>query len=44
MFQTTQRSLEMPERTNKGLTVSLSRRFGGWLPFRTGPSPNGVIR
>jgi hypothetical protein len=44
LFQTTQRTLEMPERTTKGFTVSLSRRFGGWLPFRTGPSPNGVIR
>jgi hypothetical protein len=44
LIETTQRSLEIPGRTNKGFTVSLSRRFGGWLPFRTGPSPNGVIR
>jgi len=44
VFETAQRSLDIPDRTHRGFSVTLSRRFGGWLPFRTGPSPNGVIR
>lgn len=44
VFQTEQRSPELPQRVNRGLQLSLTRRFGGWLPVVTAPAPGGVIR
>jgi len=35
-FQTTETPREGPERRNRGVVVTLSRRFGGWLPIVTG--------
>ena len=43
-FQTTETPGDGPERRNRGLVVSLSRRFGGWLPIVTGLPDGGVIR
>ncbi|HEX9187862.1 MAG TPA: hypothetical protein VGB87_12350 [Vicinamibacteria bacterium] len=43
-FQTTETPRDGPERRNRGLVVTLSRRFGGWLPIVTGPPDGGVIR
>jgi hypothetical protein len=43
-FQTTETSRDGPERRNRGLVVTLSRRFGGWLPIVTGVPEGGVIR
>jgi len=43
-FQTTETPTDGPERRNRGLVVSLSRRFGGWLPIVTGVPNDGVIR
>jgi hypothetical protein len=43
-FQTTEASRDGPERRNRGLVVTLSRRFGGWLPIVTGLPDAGVIR
>ena len=43
-FQTTETPRDGPERRNRGVVVTLSRRFGGWLPFVTGAPDGGVIR
>ena len=43
-FQTTETPRDGPERRNRGLVVTLSRRFGGWLPIVTGLPDAGVIR
>lgn len=43
-FRTTERLETGPERRNQGLTLTLSRRFGGWLPVITGPPTGGIIR
>jgi hypothetical protein len=43
-FQTTETPRDGPERRNRGLVVTLSRRFGGWLPIVTGVPDGGVIR
>jgi hypothetical protein len=43
-FQTTETPQNGPERRNRGAVVTLSRRFGGWLPIVTGLPDGGVIR
>ena len=43
-FQTTETPQDGPERRNRGVVVTLSRRFGGWLPVVTGLPDGGVIR
>ena len=43
-FQTTETPRDGPERRNRGFVVTLTRRFGGWLPIVTGLPDGGVIR
>jgi hypothetical protein len=43
-FQTTEAPRDGLERRNRGFVVTLSRRFGGWLPIVTGVPDGGVIR
>jgi len=43
-FQTTEAPRGGTERRNRGVVVTLSRRFGGWLPIVTGVPDGGVIR
>lgn len=43
-FETDEQVDGDPERTNRGISWSISRRFGGWLPVVSAPSRRGVIR
>lgn len=43
-FQTTETPRDGSERRNRGVVVTLSRSFGGWLPIVTGVPDSGVIR
>jgi len=43
-FETTETSRAGPERRNRGVVVTLTRRLGGWLPIVTGVPGGGVIR
>ena len=43
-FRSAEQRPEFPERINEGFSVSLLRRFGGWLPIVTAPQSGGVIR
>jgi len=43
-FERIQDPMDLDARTSKGLIVSLSRRFGGWLPVVTGDGRRGSIR
>lgn len=43
-FESNERLLGGSERTNRGITVNLSRRLAGWLPIVTGNRRRGVIR
>ncbi len=43
-FLTTESVEALPKRTDRGLVLSLSRRFGGWLPIVTGAVGGGENR
>jgi hypothetical protein len=43
-FTTAERLIEMTERSNRGVTWTLSRGFQGWLPIVTRGPRGGVIR
>ncbi|MFQ5790681.1 MAG: hypothetical protein ACE5JI_09425, partial [Acidobacteriota bacterium] len=43
-FMTTERQFAVTERTNRGVTWALSRRFQGWLPIVTRGPARGSVR
>jgi hypothetical protein len=43
-FETTETPAGRPERRNRGVSLSLVRRFGGWLPIVTGAPSGGTIQ
>jgi hypothetical protein len=43
-YETEERPADGVERSNEGLSWSVSRRFAGWLPVVTGSKHRGVIR
>lgn len=43
-FERVQDPMDLDARTSKGLIISMSRRFGGWLPVVSGDGRRGSIR
>ena len=43
-FRTEEKVVNGTRRRNEGFTWSLSRTFGGWLPFVSAPVRRGVVR